>query len=122
MYNSYSEYKNDYPYGDFDEYQSMNFRLTTKSMQEEDGFIEAITIYAKRLNLTDQELAERFNVSVFTLQRWKANESLPFAHIQREITLWINCLRIETLICNQCDKKKIPTEMNNLTCNLCCGK
>jgi len=121
MYNSYNEYKNDYPYGDFDEYQSINFRSTTKSMQEEDGFVYAITSLAYDLKFSDQELADRFNVSVSTFGMWK-NGPFPYTHIQKKIILFLNCARIEILICNQCDKKKIPSEMNNLICNLCCGK
>lgn len=120
-YNSFQEYLKDYPSNDYDDFLDDRFLAETKLNKEYPGFIEAITTYAKELNLTDEELAERFNVAVFTFQRWK-NESLPFLDLQREITLWINCLRIETLICNQCDKKKIPTEMNNLTCKVCCGE
>ena len=119
MYNSYNEYKNNYPYGDFDEYQSMNFRAKTKSMQEECGFVAGINSLAKRLKFSDEELADRFNVSVSTFRTWK-NGPFPYTHIQKKIILFLNCARIEILICNQCDKKKIPSEMNNLTCKVCC--
>ena len=120
-YSSFQEYLKDYPSNDYDNFLDDRFIAETKSNKEYPGFIEAITTYAKKLKLTDEELAERFNVSISTFQRWK-NESLPFLDLQREITLWINCLKIEALICNQCDKKKIPTEMNKLTCKVCCGE
>mgnify|MGYP003468012173 CR=1 FL=1 len=108
-------------FGDFDDYELLIFRAKTKSMQEEDGFIYTITSLAYDLKFTDEELAERFNVGSYTFKQWK-NGPFPYPHIQKEIILFLNCARIETLICNQCDKKKIPTEMNNLTCKVCRGE
>ena len=121
MYNSFIEYMNDNPFGDFDDYESLNFHAKTKSTQEESGFVLAITSLAEKLKFTDEELAERFNVGVQTFKQWEYGP-FPYPHIQKEIILFLNCARIEILVCNQCDKKKIPTEMNNLTCKVCCGE
>ena len=81
----------------------------------------AITSLAEKLKFTDEELAERFNVGVQTFKQWEYGP-FPYPHIQKEIILFLNCARIEILVCNQCDKKKIPTEMNNLTCKICRGE
>lgn len=121
VYNSFAEYKNDYPDGDFDDYELLNFRAKTKSMQEESGFVHAITSLACDLKFTDEELAERFNIGVQTFKQWK-NGPFPYSHIQKKIIFFLNCAKYQVLICNQCDKKKISTEMNNLTCKICCGE
>ena len=121
QYNSFVEYFKEIPDGDFDDYELSNFRAKTKSMQEECGFVAGINSLAKRLKFSDEELAERFNVGPWTFKQRK-NGPFPYPHIQKEIILFLNCARIETLICNQCDKKKIPTEMNNLTCKVCRGE
>lgn len=121
MYNSYNEYKNDRPDGDFDDYESLNFRAKTKSRQEENGFIHAIISLIYDLKFTYEELSERFNVGVQTFKQWEYGP-FPYPHIQKEIILFLNCARIEILVCNQSDKKKIPTEMNNLTCKICRGE
>ena len=121
MYNSFQEYLKENPDGDFDDYESSNFRSKTKSMQAEDGFVDAITFLASDLKFSDEELAERFNVSLSTFKQWRYSP-FPYFDVQKQVVLFLNSAKLGITICNQCDKKKISSEICDLTCNKCLGK
>jgi len=117
MYNTFSQYLDDNPDCEY----NVNLSDSIKLEKQKDEFVDAINLLPQKLNLSDEELAERFHVGLRTFEQWK-NGPFPYPHIQKEIILFLNCTRIEILICNQCDKKKISSEMNNLTCKVCCGE
>ena len=118
-------YTNMYPVDHWS--SSQDYAKILKKEKLEAEFSEALRM-AKNLNFSDEELAERFKVSLSTFQTWHDGR-FPFSSLQREFILFINCARIEILICNQCDKKRISTEMrktnsklSDFTCKTCLGE
>lgn len=121
----YHRYVNIYPSEIFS-YTTDYSEIIKKQILEKE-FRKAFEI-AKQLNLSDKELAERFNVSISTFQSWSEG-AFPFPSVQKEFVLFINCARIEIIKCNQCDKKRIPSEVRRInlraegsTCLECLGE
>jgi DNA-binding transcriptional regulator YiaG len=121
----YHSYVNIYPSEIFS--YTTNYSEIIKKQVLEKDFRKAFQI-AKQLSFSDKELAERFNVSISTFQSWSEGV-FPFPSIQKEFVLFVNCARIEIIKCNQCDKKRIPSEVRRInlraegsTCLICLGE